>query len=165
MANQSTTATAQSPFSRSIAGSDPCTMVESRIVQKAAPLRSCLQANVVTPRPPEVPKASTCAAPKGKANTAYHRVEENNSAPIIGPPQLPGRATPTRRALHVTSIPEGSSRGLDPELGSPTPKASKPSARAEPPAPLPVKGYPEWRNLGTTSEVPNVFALPEIGTA
>ena len=149
LANQSTTATAQSPFSRSMAGSNPCTMVESRIVQKAAPLRSCLQANVVTPRPPEVPRASTCAAPKGKANTAYHKVGENNSAPLLGPPQLPGHATPTRRALHVTSIPGGSSRGLDPELGSPPPKASKPSARAEPLAPTTGEGYPEWRNPGT----------------
>jgi hypothetical protein len=165
LANQSTTTTAQSPLARNMAGSDPCTMVESRIVQKAAQLRSCPQANVVTPWPPEVPKASTCATPEGRANAAYHRVGENKYAPLLGPPQLPGHATPTRRALHVTSIPEGSPRGLDPELGSPTPKASKPSARAEPPAPLPVRGYPEWRNPGTTSEALNVFALPEIGTA
>jgi hypothetical protein len=99
-------------------------------------LRSCPQANVETPRPPEVPKASTCAAPKGRANTAYHRVGENIYAPLLGPPQLPGHATPTRRALHIPSIPVVCSRGLDPELGSPTPKASKrPGSKLESPTP------------------------------
>jgi hypothetical protein len=136
LANQSTTATAQSPSSRDVAGSDPYNMVESRIAQKAAQLRRCPQANVETLRPPEVLRASTCAAPKGRVNTAYHRAGKNVYPPLLGPPQLPSHATPTRRASHAPSIPVVCSRGLDPELGSPTPKASKrPGSELEGPTP------------------------------
>ena len=52
-----------------------------------------------------------------------------------------------------------------PNLGVLRPKFQSPLQELSPLPPLPVKGYPEWRNPGTTSEALNVFALPEIGTA
>ena len=103
LANQSTTATAQSPLAQDMAGSDPCTMVESRIVQNCT-VRSRPQANVVTPRLPEVPKASTCAAPKGRTEAAYHRVGENKFPPLT-------RATPASRPYNPH--PEGVACYLD----------------------------------------------------
>ena len=52
-----------------------------------------------------------------------------------------------------------------PNLGVLRPKLQSPLQELSPLPPLPVRGYPEWRNPGTTSEALNVFALPEIGTA
>ena len=104
LANQSTTATAQSPSSRDVAGSDPYKMVESRIAQKAAQSRRCPQANVETLRPPEVLRASTCAAPKGRANTAYHRAGKTYIPPLT-------RATPASEPCDPN--PEGVACALD----------------------------------------------------